>query len=466
MRGVMKTKRYLAIMLLAAACADDPGAGDPADPIEDEAPLGSYEGIVGGAPKNDSLPDENKADAVYPSTFSELVAVQSPVKSQGSRGVCSIFATAALMESLYIKAGQPNPDFSEQFLQWSVKNEVGAYRNTSGSNAAENLEAIADFGIPAESAWPYEAQQWSAPAHPQCAGDEKNFPTECFTNGEPPQTAMAAPRLRLPQGRWLNTNSMKAHLTTKKTGVQVGFDFFYQAWNHRRSTLPVNAEAWSKGYVLAPNADDVTESHKQRAGHSVLIVGWDDTLEVPIVDKDGKQVLGANGKPKTEKGFWIFKNSWGTTGFGIQNPYGAGYGFLSMKYVASYGSAYVTDAPQLGSPTGSDHFEAAPALAIPDGSAAGIASTITLPAGAAIGTLQVTVDISHGYIGDLTVSLAHSGKVVTLHQQSGGSAKDLKKTFTVPAFTGADRAGAWTLKVVDNATDDTGRLNSWAIDLK
>jgi len=40
----------------------------------------------------------------------------------------------------------------------------------------------------------------------------------------------------------------------------------------------------------ARNDDDVEASHKQRAGHSIIIVGWDDELEVPVVDKDGKQV--------------------------------------------------------------------------------------------------------------------------------------------------------------------------------
>ena len=34
--------------------------------------------------------------------------------------------------------------------------------------------------------------------------------------------------------------------------VAVGFDFFYQSWNHRKSTLPINTGYWNEGYVL-PN---------------------------------------------------------------------------------------------------------------------------------------------------------------------------------------------------------------------
>lgn len=464
----MRTKRTLSVILLASACSADPTSGGDLGDGDDEAPLGSYEGVVGGAPPNHMLPDDNKADAVYPAKHSELVALQSPVKSQGRRGVCSIFATTALMESLYIEAGVPNPDFSEQFLQWSVKNEVGAYRNTSGSNAAENLQAISEYGLTVESAWPYEPNPWTAAENAECQGEESKQPVVCFTNGDPPQTAMDSERNFLPRGRWLNTNSIKAHISTKKSGVQVGLDFFYQAWNHRKSTLPVNSSYWSKGYVLFPNDADVEESHKQRAGHSIVIVGWDDDLEVPIVDKDGKQILDASGKPKVEKGFYIFKNSWGTAGFGIENPFGPGYGYLSMKYVNWYGSAYVADVPRITPPPagGGDHFEVSPRTTIPDNTPAGVSSTLSVPAGNAVAALTVTVDISHSYSGDITLTLTHGGKTVTLQAGQGGADDDIKKTFTVAGFTGDSRQGEWTLTAADLEAQDAGVLNKWAIDLR
>src|SRR5688572_11052509 len=104
------------------------------------------------------------------------------------------------------------PDFSEQYLQWSVKNEVGAFRHTSGSNAAENLEAINEYGIPVESAWPYESSPWTEANDPGCKGEESSMPVQCFTNGDPPQAALDATKFNLPRGRWLNTNSIKAHI--------------------------------------------------------------------------------------------------------------------------------------------------------------------------------------------------------------------------------------------------------------
>ena len=175
--------------------------------------------LFDGAPANGSLPDENKADAIYPAQF-DLAADQSPVKSQGRRGVCSIFATAALMENLYIKAGRRDADFSEQYMQWSVKEQVRDFRNTEGSNASSNLEAASDYGIVEESAWPYESSPWSAANDPGCTGGE-NLPVQCYTNGAPPASATAATKWKLPRGRYLNTNSIKAHLTEKKSGVVV-----------------------------------------------------------------------------------------------------------------------------------------------------------------------------------------------------------------------------------------------------
>lgn len=333
----------VALVLPMLAC------GTPPEPAGwDEAPVSGYGALFEGAPANDSLPSEMKADYPYPAKSSELVAENSAVKSQGSRGVCSIFSTTALMEHLYIKAGYPKSiDFSEQWLQWSAKFQVKAFTSTSGSNAAKNLEAISRFGIPREAAWPYETYQWSESNDPECVGKGEGLPARCYTNGEPSDEQKASAELfKLPTGRYLNTNSIKHHMHFEKTAVVVGVDFFYQAWNHRKSVLPTTSTNWNKGIVLAPNADDVEESHKMRAGHSILLVGWDEELEVETRDKEGNVVVDDDGKPVTEKGFFIFKNSWGTSGFGIDNPFGAGYGYISQKYIDRYGSARVSKLPE------------------------------------------------------------------------------------------------------------------------
>jgi len=285
-------------------------------------------------------------------------------------------------------------------------------------------------------------------------------------------------------------------MTTKKTAVVVGVDFFYQAWNHGRSTIPINSSYSAQGYVLFPNEKDIEESHKHRAGHGILLVGWDDELEVQKMDGEGKPVVDASGKAVNEKGFYIFKNSWGTARFGINNPHGAGYGYISQKYIEEYGNAVVADLPEEDADgevcndgvdnngdgktdcadplcaadaacqsTGGLTGSATPNADIPDNDPAGVSSEITLSSSANVATVKVTVDITHTYVGDLKVSLVHGDKTVVLQANQGGGTADLKKTFTVEGFAGAPAGGAWKLTVVDSAGMDEGTLNSWSIEV-
>ena len=498
MRKLLGTLLPLPVML-AAACAGDDG---PTPFDGEDFPLSGEDEIKGDFPGNASLESGHKADTVYPKQWNELATLQSPVKSQGSRGVCSIFATTGQVEHLYIKAGMPvaEADFSEQYMQWSVKNQVGAYRNSEGSNGDSNLDSVVDYGTVKEAAWPYESSPWTAANDAACTGGD-NLPTKCYTNGEPPQSAVDGDKFRLPSNRWVNTtvNSLKAHLTTKKTGVVVGMTFFYQSWNHRRSALPVNAEYWRKGYVTYPNAEDKTKSAEQRAGHAIMIIGWDDELEVPMRDKDGAEILDGEGRPRTEKGFWLFKNSWGTAGFGVEHPSGAGYGWLSYKYVTEYGNGAIAEPPSAVRPEpeaacddGQDNdrdgqtdcddsdcsgnaacssnptahtYTSTPNLSIPDNDPSGVGDTIVVPDTGTVGSVRVTVAIDHTYRGDLTLSLAHDGVTRAFFTEEGGATDDVRATFDVAGHAGTDLAGDWTLLVVDGAGQDVGTLETWTLEV-
>jgi hypothetical protein len=460
----------LLLALALPACDPDPEGGDG------DAPLSDYDALMDGVPANAELPFQIKADGPAPIVHTDLLALQSPVRSQGRRGTCSIFSTAALMEHLYIAGGMDDPDFSEQYLQWSTKFELGAFRDTSGSNASINLQAINQFGIPTEADWPYEADQWNEFQDPDCAEANEDKPTHCYTNGQPPESALQAEKFFLPRGRFLNTSrdAIIDHIRVEGTGVVVGLDFFYQSWNHRKSTLPRNLDNWDAGIVLYPNDEDVLASHEQRAGHSVLIVGWDLEREFPRRDADGEIVRDADGNPVMEKGFFIFKNSWGTDGFGIEHPQGAGYGWLSMEYVEDHGSARVTDIPELDLPPPDDDggngegqtLVSTDSLAIPDDDEAGVRSVLEAEVGDPITDVTVEVEIGHTFRGDLLVTLEHAGVVARLHDKSGGGQDDLSLSLSLPDFDGLDPAGPWTLHVVDTAAADEGQLRRWSLNLR
>ena len=101
---------------------------------------------------------------------------------------------------------------------------------------------------------------------------------------------------------------------------------------------------------------------------------------------------------------------------------------------------------------------------IPDNSSAGVTSTLNVTDGYGILSFQVSVDITHTYIGDLEVTLTSpSGTTVMLHDNAGGSANNINETYTVTAFNGQDAVGTWTLKAVDSARRDTGTIDNWSI---
>ena len=114
-------------------------------------------------------------------------------------------------------------------------------------------------------------------------------------------------------------------------------------------------------------------------------------------------------------------------------------------------------------------------LTIPDNDSAGITSTVTL---AAVGTvispeITVDVDITHSFRGDLKLELTSpQGTTVLLkNADSGDNATNLignyPNTFApvgdLTSFNGENLNGDWTLKVSDNFSVDTGKLNSWTL---
>lgn len=150
-------------------------------------------------------------------------------------------------------------------------------------------------------------------------------------------------------------------------------------------------------------------------------------------------------------------------------------------------------------------YSASPGVAIPDGNGdpsycnlpdpRSIISTISVPDSFTISDLNVMLDISHTYVGDLSVTLTSpSSTTVTLIDRVGretsscGSETDNINTtlddestngpvknanpptgssYTpenpLSAFDGQNASGTWTLTVMDNMQIDTGILNSWSL---
>jgi carboxypeptidase T len=102
-------------------------------------------------------------------------------------------------------------------------------------------------------------------------------------------------------------------------------------------------------------------------------------------------------------------------------------------------------------------------VTIPDNTTVQSSIVVSGRTGNASSTTPVAVNIVHTYKGDLKVDLiAPDGTVYVLHNRSGGSADNIIQTFTVNLSSEALN-GTWRLRANDNATADTGYINSWGI---
>ncbi len=102
-------------------------------------------------------------------------------------------------------------------------------------------------------------------------------------------------------------------------------------------------------------------------------------------------------------------------------------------------------------------------VSIPDNDPDGVTSTIEVPDSLAIGAAEIEIDLTHTWIGDLRIEVSHGDVTQVIWDRAGSSDDDIRATFPVASFSGADAAGTWTVRVSDNANADTGVLNSWAV---
>ena len=155
--------------------------------------------------------------------------------------------------------------------------------------------------------------------------------------------------------------------------------------------------------------------------------------------------------------------------------------------IGSYTSASFTTANVACNSQGSTDTP----VSIPDNNATGADSVIDFASNLVnIDDVNVTVNITHTFTGDLILTLTSPGGTsVILSNRNGGSGEDYTSTvfdddgatpissgsapFTgtfspdnpLSAFNGESALGNWTLNVSDNAGIDTGTIDSWSLEV-
>lgn len=146
---------------------------------------------------------------------------------------------------------------------------------------------------------------------------------------------------------------------------------------------------------------------------------------------------------------------------------------LAETWLASSGSAAQTQAHTAANRQ-QISASLAPALPIPDNNISGASSTIEVAQDMRVERVEVVLQVTHSFIGDLSVLLTSpSGTQSFLLYQPGsgalsaiGSSQDnIDFSFTTTLSWGEASRGTWTLRIVDDVQDDAGRLDAWTLNL-
>jgi subtilisin family serine protease/subtilisin-like proprotein convertase family protein len=115
-------------------------------------------------------------------------------------------------------------------------------------------------------------------------------------------------------------------------------------------------------------------------------------------------------------------------------------------------------------------FENKKQYPIPDNSQWGITSPIAVNENFTVADIQVTVNITHDFLGDLEIYLtAPNHQEILLQSRTLGRQTQLERTYTVRShpilqqFLQILARGNWQLKVIDRSPQDIGTLNSWEL---
>jgi hypothetical protein len=158
-----------------------------------------------------------------------------------------------------------------------------------------------------------------------------------------------------------------------------------------------------------------------------------------------------------------------TRGDAYRKLYAAECRWMTWTELATQIAIFAYEDPPTPSPTVTGGtFSATPNAIIPDDDDAGIDANVAVTGVAGVATLEVTVDITHSYVGDLLVQLKKDGRTIkTLEASAGADADNIHKTYAIPATdVGGELNGTYTLHVADLAQDDRGTLDKVTLTFK
>lgn len=314
------------------------------------------------------------------SNVHRVIRLQTSVKDQVDRGTCSIFSATALLEGMLTKTGRVNApaDLSEEWLQYLTTQRA----SEEGSTSPDNFQLLRRHGIPGEARLPYNGETWTSKRQGLAAKRCGHLPRgrrlkACLiSHRDPALLNMSDADLLNPVFHLYDPEFVAARLEAaahrmvffrrdrggdgivRKTAaireillagipLALDLDFFDGAWNHpgAHRTVYRSDKLWEQGIVThpEPGSADLRRSTANPDGHSVVVVGYDDTVELEYV----MSMTDGSRRKFKRKGVYIFKNSWGADTWGKDFTYDGvsypGYGMILQAHAHAHGQFYKLD---------------------------------------------------------------------------------------------------------------------------
>jgi hypothetical protein len=215
-----------------------------------------------------------------------LIPFFQPIRNQGPRGTCVSFALTALNEYIKRRRGILR-NLSEQHLYYETKLIDGSPAGC-GTWQVKGASVLGGRGQCREIVWPYRN---ALPCN-----NHGPLPVAARPDGLNNRLAVLAVPAR-------SVLAYKTHMS-KQRPVTLSIPV-YNSWYQSAATRQTGRITMRIG------------NEPSIGGHAVCLVGYVDTAASP------------------GGGYFIVRNSWGTSAFGSANPFGAGYGTIPFQYITN-----------------------------------------------------------------------------------------------------------------------------------
>ena len=155
---------------------------------------------------------------------------------------------------------------------------------------------------------------------------------------------------------------------------------------------------------------------------------------------------------------------WVVNGGGFSFHHDYGYGRVNANAAVNMAASWTPIPAQFPVETIS---QTGPSITIPDANLAGVTQALNMETSneMRIEHVELEVDITHDFRGDLNIHLTSPGGMRSIFTKTHNDAGDdySNYLFTSMAHFGEDPNGVWTINVFDGNPGNTGQLNGWTV---